>query len=149
MYDEEVNMYAVAEVPDDLDAAIDVVFQQHGFSVPLADMVSADPYGVLIADTLKGKWVGLHSVSGVPCNHLTFVQETIDFQIWIEDGAQPVPRQLLITYKNEPGSPQYLVRLTDWNFKPQFSADYFQFIPPEGSDQMEFMTITEVEIEGE
>ena len=149
MYDFEVNMYAVADVPPDLDSAIDSVFDRYGFSVPIADLVSSDPYDVLIADVIEGRWIGRHVVEGVPCNHLAFIQETIDFQVWIEDGAQPVPWQLLITYKNEPGSPQYLVRLTDWNFKPQFSADYFQFIPPEGSDRMEFLTITEVEVEGE
>jgi len=149
IYDVAVNMYAVTDVPSNLDSAIDSVFDRYGFSVPIADLVSSDPYDVLIADVIEGRWIGRHTVEGVPCNHLAFIQESIDWQIWIEDGERPVPRQLLITYKDEPGSPQYLARLREWNFKPRFPDDYFQFKPPAGSDEMEFVSSSNMEVQGE
>ena len=149
IYDAAVNMYAVTEVPPDIDSALDMIFDKFGFSVPLSDLAYADPYSILIENVIEGRWVGLHSVAGVPCNHLAFTQELIDWQIWIEEGAQPVPRQILITYKDEPGWPQYLARLKDWDFQPQFPDDYFQFQPPAGSDEMEFLVNSEMEVNNE
>ena len=149
IYNPAVNMYAVTDVPPDIDSAIDKIFDKYGFSVPLADLVFADPYNTLIANVIEGRWVGRHSIAGVPCNHLAFVQESIDWQIWIEEGPQPVPRQVLITYKDEPGWPQYLARLKSWDFQPQVSNDYFQFQPPVGSDEMEFLVSSEMEVNNE
>jgi len=149
IYDVAVNMYAVTEVPPVIDDAIDTVFEKYGVSVPLADLLYTDPYNILIANVIEGRWVGRHSIDGVPCNHLAFTQELIDWQIWIEDGAQPVPRQVLIIYKDEPGSPQYIARMKDWDFQPQFSDDYFQFQPPAGSDEMEFIVTSEMEANNE
>ena len=149
IYDATVNMYAVTEVPPVIDDAIDTLFDKYGISVPLSDLLYADPYGILIPNVLGGRWVGRHSIGGVPCNHLAFTQELIDWQIWIEDGAQPVPRQVLIIYKDEPGRPQYIARMKDWDFEPQFSPDYFQFQPPAGSDEMEFIVTSEMEANDE
>jgi hypothetical protein len=77
----------------------------------------------------------------VSCHHLAFSQETIDWQIWIEDGPRPVPRKLVITYKTEPGSPQYVARLSGWNFQPRFSKHFFTFEAPAGAGEMEFLTV--------
>ena len=149
IYKPEVNMYAITDVPPNIDDAIDTVFDKYGVSVPLADIVYADPYNTLIANVIQGRWVGLHSIAGVPCNHLAFIQESVDWQIWIEEGPRPVPRQVLITYKDEPGWPQYLARLSSWDFQPQLSNDYFQFQPPVGSDEMEFLVTSEMEVNNE
>ena len=149
IYNPAINMYAVTDVPPDIDGAIDTIFDKYGVSVPLADLVFADPYNTLIANVIEGRWVGRHSIAGVPCNHLAFTQESIDWQIWIEEGSRPVPRQVLITYKDEPGWPQYLARLKSWDFQPQFSNDHFKFQPPAGSDEMEFLVTTEKEVNNE
>ena len=149
IYNAEVNMYAITDVPPEIDSAIDTIVDKYGFSVPLADLVYADPYNILIANVIEGRWIGRHSIAGVPCNHLAFIQESIDWQIWIEEGPRPVPRQVLITYKDEPGWPQYLARLKSWDFQSQFSNDYFQFQPPTGSDEMEFLVTSEMEVNNE
>ena len=149
IYKPEVNMYAITDVPPNIDDAIDTVFDKYGVSVPLADIVYADPYDILIANVIAGRWVGRHSIAGVPCNHLAFIQESVDWQIWIEEGPRPVPRQVMITYKDEPGWPRYLARLNSWDFQPQLSNDYFQFQPPVGSDEMEFLVTSEMEVNNE
>jgi hypothetical protein len=146
VYNVAANMYAITDVPPDIDRALDTVFETYGFSVPLADLVYADPYSVLIENAIEGRWVGVHSIAGVPCNHLAFIQESIDWQIWIEKGPRPVPRQVLITYKDEPGWPQYLARLKSWDFEPQFGDAYFQFTPPAGSYEIEFLPTSETDV---
>lgn len=138
--DRERELYAQADIPGTIDEAVDRVFEYYGFSVPIADFVYADPYQVLTEYVETGEWIGLHTIDGAPCHHLAFTQQTIDWQIWIEDGPQPVPRKLVITYKDEPAAPQYTARLT-WNLQPRFSESWFVFEPPIGADRIEFLPI--------
>jgi hypothetical protein len=70
---------------------------------------------------------------------VAFSQELVDWQIWIEDGPQPVPRKFVITYKDEEGWPQYSARFTRWDFQPQHSEHYFRFHPPTGADKIDIL----------
>ena len=142
IHDLAINVYSVTEVPAGLDAAIDHVFDEYGFTVPIADFVYSDPYNALTGFVDSGYWVGLHSVDGTPCHHLAFSQETIDWQIWIEDGPRPVPRKLVITYKDAAGAPQYTARLSRWDLQPRLSNHYFEFHPPIGAYGIEFMAVS-------
>ncbi len=140
------DLYAVTEVPAEIGAAIDLVFDEYGFSVPIADFVYPDPYAVLIESVESGLYVGRHEVDGTPCHHLAFSQESIDWQIWIEDGPRPAPRKLLITYKDTPGSPQYTARLSGWNTQPDVAKHWFTFEPPAGAIQIEFLPVEQSEV---
>ncbi|MHC5004610.1 MAG: DUF2092 domain-containing protein [Planctomycetota bacterium] len=141
IHDLERNLYSVTEVPAQLDAAVDHVFDTYGFSVPIADFVYADPYAALIGFVDSGFYVGLHAVDGTPCHHLAFSQDSIDWQIWIEHAPRPVPRKLVITYKDEPGAPQYTARMSRWDLQARLSSHYFDFDPPTGADEIEFMPL--------
>lgn len=141
IHDLAANVYAVAEVPPEIDAALDRVFEQYGISVPIADFVYADPYETLTENVYGGYVVGRHAVDGNPCHHLAFSQETIDWQIWIEDGPTPLPRKIVITYNDEDGRPQYSARFTHWNLQPRVSGHFFQFHPPEGADRIDFLPV--------
>jgi hypothetical protein len=136
------KVYTKTSVPPVIDAAIDQVFEKHGFTVPIADLVYQDPYRVLIENVESGFLVGRAWIKGKPTFHLAFTQNEIDWQIWVEDGPRPLPRKLLITYKNEPGSPQYTALLSGWNFQPRLSDSFAEFHPPIGSDEIEFVRTT-------
>lgn len=139
LYDMLKDLYAVTEVPGDIDGALDLVFEKYGLTVPLADLVYADPHAVLTEDAEYGSMVGVHGCGEKRCHHLLFTQEIIDWEIWIETGPRPVPRKLVITYKKEPGSPQYEARLSRWDFHPRLSEHAFTFHPPDGASEMEFL----------
>jgi hypothetical protein len=139
LYDAIANTYASFKTTGNLDDVLDYSYVNYGMSVPIADFVYSDPYESLIDQVVSGYQIGLHSVEGVPSHHLVFSQDSIDWQIWIEAGAQPVPRKLVISYKTEPGSPQYTATLSEWNFQPRISDHYFRFQPHPGSDEIEFM----------
>ena len=141
------NLYAVTEVPSEIGLALDRFFEVFGSSVPVADFVYPDPYRTLSENVETGYVVGEHPVNGIRCHHLAFTQETIDWQIWVEAGPRPVPRKLVITYREEPGSPQYIVELSEWNFEPRLSEHYFTFRPPDGANEIEFLPPQEPQIE--
>jgi hypothetical protein len=108
LYDPDKNMYASEKVPPNLDQAMDYVMKQFGFSPPLSDLLYSDPDKELMGKVVFGVYIGPSVVDGVRCQHLAFLEKYIDWQIWIEDGKQLLPRKLLITYKTIPSeaSPQ-------------------------------------------
>ncbi len=139
VHDVAGKVYTVTEVPSEIDSAIDKIFEEYGVSVPVADLVYSDPYSTLTERVESGYYVGTHKVGERPSYHLSFTQDIIDWQIWIDAGPRPVPRKLLITYKEEPGSPQYSATFSRWDFQPRHSDHYFEFRPPAGADRIEFL----------
>ncbi len=144
MYSVTRNIYAQKKIPGTIDNAIDFVFETFGFSVPLADIVYADPYAILIENVDKGHFLGKHKVEGVVCNHLAFQQDLIDWQIWIEDGETPLVRKLVITYKKEEGHPEYEAEISNWVLNPSLSNDDFKFTPTAGVEKIEFLPLDKV-----
>lgn len=114
LYDPAHQVYATEKVPAGIDAMLDFLTDRLGFTPPLSDFLYADPGQGLLQDVMYGLDLGETEVEGVRCRHLTFVQETIDWQIWIEQGKMRVPRKLAITYKLRPGAPEYVALLSDW-----------------------------------
>lgn len=143
LLDTEENLYSAFTAPPEIDAAIDFAIEQYGLSVPLADLVYSNPYKILIENVQSGFYVGLSKVEGVDCYHLVFIQETIDWQVWIEVSNRPVPRKVVITYKNQSGSPQYTALISDWDFTSPLPDSLFKFQPPEGAEQIDILKVEE------
>ena len=133
--------YVKVEVPSTLDQALDFMAIEYGISSPVSDVLYSDVYAVLIENVATGTYVGQSEVRGVPTHHLAFTQASIDWQLWIEDGANPVPRKAVITYKNVPSSPQFTVWLSNWNFSPRLADSLFEFLPPDGAQQVEIRPV--------
>ena len=145
LLDRKANLFAQTEAPGEIDAALDRLFEHFGLSVPVADLIYSDPHAALSSSAEFGVVVGEHAAGGIPSHHLAFSGETLDWQIWIDAGQRPLPRQIVITYKQEPGAPQYRARFSDWDFQPRLSDGYFAFDPPVGSDPMEFLPAQHLE----
>ena len=138
LYDPGNNLYATEKVPAKFDEAIDQVMKEFGFSPPLVDILYSDPYKLLIDRVQFGLYIGLSMVDGIHCHHLAFVDKYIDWQIWIEDGKQLVPRKILITYKTIPGAPQFTAVLSDWDFATPLANRLFSASLPAGAEKIEF-----------
>ena len=141
LLDKRENSYGVIEVPDNIDAMLDYLAQQFGVAMPLADLIFSDPYQTAVPAIRNGVYVGLHRVNDVPCHHLAFRQDTVDWQLWVDAGQQPVPRKLVITYKAMPGQPQYTAVFSDWNLSASLPDELFAFKPPTGAAKVELKPI--------
>lgn len=136
-FDKEERIWASGKVPPTLDAALDWVFEQTGTVIPLADFLYVDSYERLMGSVQRGEYLGIHEAAGVPCYHLAFEQATIDWQLWIDAGKEPLPRKLVITYKTEDEVPQYSVTIGKWNLTPRLPDELFVFRPPDGSSRVD------------
>ncbi len=72
-------------------------------------------------------------IEGVECEHLAFRNPDVDWQLWVEVGDRPVPRQYVITSKTLTGAPEYTLRIRNWNTGQAIAAKDFEFVPPAGA----------------
>ena len=72
------------------------------------------------------------------CDHLALRGEKEDVQVWIARGDEPVPRRIVITYRQIEGQPQFWAQFTDWNFSPELPDTTFTFAAPEGATRVHF-----------
>jgi len=129
--DKVQNLYVDLPMPDTIDAMLDTLVKHYRMVLPLADLISTKIYENVSPQIQSATILGKHSVGSQKCNHLAFTQPTIDWEIWIQDGTKPFPRKLLITYKNEPGTPRYMATMSRWN--PKVPQKAFQLTLPEGA----------------
>jgi hypothetical protein len=140
-YDRIANVYGSAPATNDNNTTLNNIFAKFDFTVPLDDLVSNDPEKSLAGKLQSGYDLGSSSVGGVATHHLLFTQGDINWQIWIDDGATPLIRELSITYKNLPGQPEYTATLRDWKFAP-IDASAFSFTPPKDAIRVDFVAVS-------
>jgi hypothetical protein len=115
-------------------------------SPPLSDFLYDDPGNVLLQDAIFGVDLGESDVGEVSCRHLAFVEQAIDWQIWIEQGKQRVPRKLVITYKMRPGAPEYIALFSDWDFTTPIAGSLFSAEIPDGAEATSFIKVKPAEV---
>jgi hypothetical protein len=138
LFDRVANVYATDKAPATLDAMFDDLHRRHGFTLPTADLLFADPYKVLTEQVEEGEYVGLHRVGERKCHHLAFRQRGVDWQLWVDAGDRPLPLKFLLTYRRMPGEPQFATVLA-WDLSAKPPEEAFAFKPPAGAKKIEFV----------
>ena len=139
LYQPAGNVYASWEAPPQINELMDQILEKLGFVPPLSDLLYSDFYEAVEEKMSVGHYAGLHSVNGVPAHHLLYSHDHIDWQVWIEDGPRPLLRRIVITFKDEPQSPQFSATITKWDLSPRLSQQLFVFDPPEGAQKIDFV----------
>ncbi len=139
VFDRSQKTYAVEKVPGTIDGMLDDLHERFETDQPLADFLFADPYKEFLENVQSGEYLGLHYVGKVKCHHLAFRQKTLDWQIWIDAGDEPLPRKLVITFKDQAEQPQYTALIHKWDVNPKLSDEMFQFHAPDGVRKVDFL----------
>jgi hypothetical protein len=130
------NAYGTAPQPGDLDSSLDFVADELDIPQPLSDFLGVDPYKVLTQGLTAGDVVGPSEIDGVACTHLAFRNDVVDFQLWVAETGQL--RNLVITYRGEPGEPQFWGRMKSFDGNPEIAADAFTFTPSGDAERLQF-----------
>ena len=139
MYQENHKVYGTIPVPSTIDATLDYVEERGIVRMPVSDLLYSD-LSFLEKKADYGDYVGESRVGGVPCDHLAFGNESIDWQLWIQKSGKPLFRKVLIDYKERPGQPQYGARLNAWKLSASLPDSRFLFSPPEDAERIKFLT---------
>ncbi len=141
LYDPATPFYATEVAPRTIDQMLDKLVSQLGFSPPLTDFLYSDPAASLRGKVKYGLDLGETEVNGKSCHALTFVEQDIDWQIWIAGGPQPLPCKIVITYKTEPAEPEFSAVFSDWDFSPHIDDSVFTADLPPDAQKIPFKSV--------
>lgn len=140
LHNPQDKTYAQVAAPDTLEGMLDFARTKLDIVAPAGDLVYKNAYDILMDGVTDGVVIGKAVIEGVRCDQLAFRSPEVDLQIWIQEGAQPLPRRFVITTRDLPNAPQFAVTITHWNLKPSFNAQTFAFNPPAGAKKVDFLS---------
>jgi hypothetical protein len=135
------KVYATVDAPPTIEQTLDFARDTLDVIAPASDLLYRDAYEMLMQDTTAGFVVGKSFVGGVRCDHLAFRKGDVDWQIWIQEGATPLPRKYVITSPKVAGMPDFTVLMTKWNVAPQVNDAMFAFKAPQGAKRVDFLKV--------
>lgn len=144
VYGKNINGYTQLDSPGSVDQLIDTL-RGRGWALPGADLLLGNVYDTLMADVIDAKHIGRGVIDGVECDHLAFRNQDIDWQLWVEVGANPIPRKLVITSKAVGGAPQYTLVIKDWKTDVAEDQVAFEFKPPEGATKLDVEALAKLD----
>lgn len=130
------NVFAQIQAPGSIDQLLAKLRGDYSVTAPGADLLLANVFDDLMDDVIDAKHIGVGVIDGVECAHLAFRTSEVDWQIWVELGARPIPRKYVITSKSVAAAPQYTLRIKEWRADAQISADSFTFKAPQGAKEV-------------
>jgi len=140
IYSADHNFYATTSRPGTLDQAIQYALDDLKIRMPLALMLLSTLPSELDKLGVSADYVETTTITDVPCDHLAArTAGGVDFQVWVAQRGEPLPRRIVITYKDENGQPQFRADLSEWNLAPDVSDALFAFNPPNGAERIQFL----------
>lgn len=133
------NVYAQVFKSGGIDNAVMYFLKDLGMRLPLAILLTSRFPAEIERRTQALDYVEKTVIDGTPTHHLAGRTETVDYQVWIPEGAQPLPLRIVLTYKNAVGQPTFRAQFSDWNLAPGIQDNQFTFTPPEGARKIAFL----------
>ena len=131
--------YATVAAPGTLEGMLDFARTSLDIVAPAGDLVYKNAYDILMDGVMSAFVVGKGVIEGVRCDHVAFRAPQVDWQIWIQEGAQPLPRKIVITTRDVFNAPHFSVTVTKWDLQPRFNDQTFAFAPPSGAKKIDFL----------
>ena len=139
VYGSEKNFYAQANIPKDIEAALEFALEELEVEAPLMDLIYQDVSTHLISTQENILYLTDKArIAGTDCHHIAIRGLEADVQLWVEEGDRPVLRKIMITSKWEGGSPRFMANLV-WVADPEIDKKTFIFEAPEGSTNIGFV----------
>lgn len=142
IYQPALGYYGSFSAPPTLPQLVNEAEQRYGIDMPLADLFAWGTDQTLTANLKGAINLGPSMVKGVKCDHYAFHRADVDWEVWIQQGPQPLPRKWVITTTTEKTQPQHVAVLT-WDLAPRLDESLFAFTPPATAQRIEFYVARE------
>lgn len=142
VYSPKLGFYATAPAPGTNKEVLETLYNKFGIALPLEDLFRWGSEGENAAriQALRSAYkVGRATVDGVPTEHFAFREDDVDWEVWIQEGDQPLPRKLVIVDRNDPAKPAFTSRL-QWQINPTFTDADFAFVPDANAKRIQLAT---------
>jgi len=135
----KLDYYAQVQAPPTIRETLDAMFDRFGVSLPLQDLFRWNDPSSSRSDLLVSAFkVGTATIDGVETDQYAFREPDVDWQVWIQQGDQPLPLKVVIIDRTDPSHPAYTARL-NWNLSPTLEAADFEFQPDKDAKQIHLL----------
>ncbi len=145
-----MRRYVVKQAPADFTGMTDIGAPASVTMLGMSELVipTSGPtlYRNLMVGVNKSEYLGREKVGTAICDHLRFIQDDLDWDIWIDAGKVPLVYKLVpdLAKQLADAGPQfqdakmsYTVTFSDWNVSPKFTPADFSFTPPPGAQKVD------------
>jgi len=142
VYSPKLGFYATAPAPGTNKEVLDTIYSKFGIALPLEDLFrwGSDGANAARVQALRSAYkVGEATLDGVPTDHFAFREDDVDWEVWIQQGDQPLPLKLVIVDRNDPAKPAFSTRLK-WQINPTFTDADFAFVPDANAKRIQLAT---------
>jgi hypothetical protein len=130
------NVYARVEKTGSVDDALKYLVGTLKIPLPLAKLFRTSIPAELEQMVEEIDYVELDMLTDVATDHLAVRTRDVDFQIWIARGKEPLPRRIVISYKNFKGEPQFRADFSNWNLSADAAKGPFKLTLPKNAEQI-------------
>jgi peroxiredoxin len=152
-----LKRYVEKEAPADFDGMTDIGVPLPSTMLGVAGDIIGDSgdaiYKKLMTGVLESKYLGEEKVGDEKsgeflCHHLRFIQEDVDWDIWIDAGHEPLIRKVAPDLTKQLAAAgaqlgdakiEFTESFADWNVAPKFTDADFKFTPPADAEQVDSM----------
>ncbi len=136
----KMGFYATVPAPPTNREVLDRAYQNYGIKLPLEDLFRwSDPDSVQAGALKSGYKLGTATLGGIETDHYVFREESVDWEVWIQQGDQPLPRKVVIVDRTQPERPAFTTRL-QWKVNPPLTDADFAFTPDKDAKRIELAT---------
>ena len=128
IYAPRMKLYTTVSAPPTIREMFDTLSTKYKTEVPLEDLFH---WGLPEEkhDFTSAGVVGFSKIGGVDADQYAFREGDIDWQIWIQRGAKPLPLKLVIDKTSDVSVPRYSAEL-HWDTDTTFPDSTFAFNQP-------------------
>lgn len=142
-YSFDENNYGVIPAPETTIETMDHINKQYEIEFPAADFFYPAFTDDLLEHSDSLRFVGVDKIKDKEYFHIVSHNKDMIFQFWVNNDAYNLPAKYAITYKNQPGRPQYLATFSEWQVNPALPAAMFNFLPPPGAAKVKILSKNE------
>lgn len=135
VYGPRVEMYATVPAQPTLLKTADMLEDRYGLELPMVDLFRWGTDEDSTDELTSATYVGRATIDGVDTDQYAFRQPGLDWQIWIQRGDQPLPRQIVLTTTDDKERPERSIAMT-WQLNAQHPDSEFVFTPPKSSQKI-------------
>lgn len=133
------GVYAQTGFTGDVDGAIVHFVRDLRMRLPLAMLLLSKLPDELNRRVTTLTYVDKTVVDEQPVHHIAGSTDSVDFEVWIRDGREPVPVRVVITYRGAAGQPGFRADLVAWHFAAPPDNTAFDFTPPPQARRVAFL----------
>jgi hypothetical protein len=143
IFDPPHMVYATAAMPPSIDGMLEQAAAKNNIAIPLSDFAYSNPCQRIRKQVIFGGYVGVNDVNGIACDHLAFSSAKVDLQLWLQHSGKSLPRKIVINYRTEPGSPEYVAVLSNWEFPSKIPGSLFRPPLPKKAKKIDILKLKE------